>query len=142
MKQERYDSLDLAKMILSFMVLMGHIPPPLSFQEVLLAICRLTIPLFFTISGFLFFRKWPPVTAGSEERKKRLLHFLKRSARLYFSWMILLMPITIKYWSWYGYSLQKSVLLFIMNIFLGETFVNSWFLPALMLGMARKIFVT
>ena len=136
MKQERYDSLDLAKLILSFMVLMGHIPPPLSFQEVLLAICRLTIPLFFTISGFLFFRKWPPVTAGSEERKKRLLHFLKRSARLYFSWMILLMPITVKYWSWYGYSLQKSVLLFIMNIFLGETFVNSWFLPALMLGIA------
>ena len=84
MKQERYDSLDLAKLILSFMVLMGHIPPPLSFQEVLLAICRLTIPLFFTISGFLFFRKWPPVTAGSEERKKKAPSFSEKERKALF----------------------------------------------------------
>ncbi len=135
MYSRKYDSIDLTKLLLSFLVVAIHIPPVLDYQEKILAVARVSVPLFFMISGFLFFRKWSSAHSDHNKRKEQLLHFLRRIGTLYLSWQVLLMPVTIKYWSWYGYSLGKTVLLFIINLFIGETFVHSWFLTSLMLGI-------
>ena len=54
----RYDSIDLTKFVLAFMVVLIHINPfSAEVNVVVMPVLRLAVPLFFIISAFFFFTK-------------------------------------------------------------------------------------
>lgn len=83
------------------------------------------------ISSFFFFRKVRSLTT-TKEKNRQLLMFEKRTLFLYLFWIVVQLPYIIylrKYsFPYLGISMLK-------DIFLGETFIASWFLGAMIVGM-------
>ena len=94
-------------------------------------ISNVCVPTFFVISSFFFFRKVRSLTT-TKEKNRQLLMFEKRTLFLYLFWIVVQLPYIIylrKYsFPYLGISMLK-------DIFLGETFIASWFLGAMIVGM-------
>ncbi len=133
--KQRYDTIDLMKVILAFLVVALHQQPFLEGYEVLRSVARLAVPLFFITSGFFFFKKQkqllPDRTAAALHRRS----YLRRCLRLYLCWFLILLPVTLWYRRWHTFGLLHGILRFLVSFLLGSTFVASWYLMALIIGI-------
>ena len=123
-----YNSIDLMKFILCFLVVAIHSDP---FEDIspflnrlFLGVERLAVPLFFIASGFFLFK-------GGPLDKYQLVKYLKRMGLLYFAWFFISLPITIfnRFLMGEG-SLSVKLFLFVKNFFFTSTFSGSWFLAS------------
>ena len=128
--KKSFDSFDLFKFIVSFVVMIVHLNP---FGESrfhwLHPWVRIAIPVFFMISAFLFFRKYDSVP--EEEKNTLLWRCIKRDLILYLFWFIVFLPFTIIYRDY----LHKGIAFFIGSILLGSSFPASWYLMALAIAI-------
>ena len=110
---------------------MDHPLPPILLTNVVYPIESLSVPAFFVISSFLFFRK-----ARYEEKQLGLvLHFMKRLCILYLFWCAIWSPI-IYIQKDYFHPMSVWIPLYIVRDFLfGSMFDASWFLGALLVGV-------
>ena len=95
-RSKSYDSFDLFKFIVSFMVMIVHtrIFGDSRFHW-LHPWCRILIPVYFMISAFLFFSKYDRLPDG--EKNTYLWKFVKRDLILYLFWFIVFLPFTTIY---------------------------------------------
>ena len=137
-KQKNIDLLDLVKFILSFVIVAVHSQ---LFDPYLYPWLRLAVPLFFIISSYLFFTK----INGLSERKQRLLalkSFVLRNLMLYAFWFVVTFPINIFLRGWFDNGFFKGILNVLQNVVLGSTFVASWFITALIIGVTVIFFAS
>ncbi len=125
------DILDLVKMILAFMVVAIHSG---LFDPFLYPWLRLAVPLFFMISSYLFFKKINGCE-HSKERNQALKDFVLRNLKLYAFWFIVLFPVSGILRGWFDMGGEDAVVNIIINFFIGSTFVASWFISALIIGV-------
>ena len=134
MINKKYDSLDVMKFILSIFVLSLHIKP-ISMNggyEYVRAVLRLSVPLFFITSGFLFFNHISNLSSNS--KREYIVKYTLRILKLYFVWFIVLLPITIFVRQWNKFEFPYIVIEVLREIFLSSTFIASWYLMALIIG--------
>ena len=129
-RTKSYDSFDLFKFIVSFMVMIVHtrILGDSKFH-VLHPWCRILIPVYFMISSFLFFSKYDRLPDG--KKNAYLWKFVKRDLILYLFWFIVFLPFTIVYRDY----LHKGIVFFFGTILVGSSFPASWYLMALAIGI-------
>ena len=125
------DILDLVKLILSFMVVAIHTK---LFDPFLYPWLRLAVPLFFMISSYLFFKKINGCE-HTKERNKALKDFALRNLKLYAFWFIVLFPVSGFIRGWFDMGGEDAIVNIIINFFIGSTFVASWFISALIIGV-------
>ena len=135
-QRKNYISLDVVKFGCALIILLyhwasewGHVP---AIVEELFSLYAIVLPIFLTISGYLFFDKVLHVT--KEEQQDVLLHQVKRILSVYLLWSI-------------GYILFQIYTWFVENLTVHEiakdvwgwltysTFYTIWFMPALALGL-------
>ena len=126
--KQSYNSIDLMKFILCFLVVAIHSDPiedvgPL-LNRLFLGVERVAVPLFFIASGFFLFK-------GGPLDKDHLVKYLKRMGLLYFAWFVISFPITIfnRFLMGEG-SLPVKLFLFVKSFFFTSTFSGSWFLAS------------
>lgn len=97
----KYNSIDMAKLICSILVVMIHIAPfgkqtstnILSYLNFGLSqcLCRIAVPLFFIFNGFFLYKKTPLEKFSIQYSKKYFFHILK----LYLLWSLIYFPIKL-----------------------------------------------
>lgn len=128
--------LDVVKFIMAIFIVDTHvkgylITPPLLRDYVILPIESLSVPTFFLISSFLFFRK----ARYAENQMALVGHFLKRLCILYLFWCVVWSPI-IFHQSDYFHPITGMLPLYMAReFFFGSMFDASWFLGALLVGV-------
>lgn len=132
------DLLDLVKLILAFMVVAIHSG---LLDPVLYPWLRLAVPLFFIISSYLFFMR---VNACQDGHDKYLVlkSFVLRNLKLYAFWFIALLPITIYIRNWFYSGFWNGILTIFKSFILASTFIASWFIIALIIGITIIFFAS
>ena len=131
-KNENCDVLDVAKFGLAMVVVSLHSK---ILPHVAIPLQRIAVPLFFMISSYLFFTKEKLLPSLSES-VVHVREFIIRTAKLYLFWFVALLPMTVylrREWFFDGFFIGLSR--FVFNIPFGSTFVASWFIPALAIGV-------
>ena len=129
-KEKNYYSLDICKWVLAIFVIAIHTHPLENYnseivQKIYDSIVTMAVPIFFTISGFLLFNKMEGDYSEFQNLCKIKIHIIKL-LRLYCMWTLIYIPITIYDYINKGYSLIKSLLLFVRGfLFIGEHYY-SW----------------
>lgn len=130
--KKNYNSIDLVKFLMSFLVVAIHTVPtiyaaqtmPVRFFE---AIQNIAVPFFFLESGFLLGK-----TSGTELNSKEAIEKIssRRNGiiRMYVIWTIIYLPLTIIHYVTEGEGVFRSVLLFTHGFFLMGEHYNSWML--------------
>lgn len=141
LEKKNYDVLDLTKFILSIMIVCIHTQTLLS---ILYPWLRLAVPLFFTISSFLLFRK---INSSVKEEKKIIKNYCFRQMKLYLFWFIVLLPVTCYLRSdWLLPKNSVNIYGYIYNIIkhflFGSTFAASWFIAASVVGTLIVYFLS
>lgn len=90
-------------------------------------ISTIAVPLYFIISGYLFFSKNFTVN--------RLKHQLLRIMRLYMAWTVIYLPIIILKEIMNKTPPITAILTFIQNFIFSGSYYHLWFLPALMFAI-------
>lgn len=124
-----YPAIDLAKFIMSFIVIVIHTNAYIVVPE---KICALAVPLFFVFSGFFMYKGY--VKKGGI---KKVDSYLIKLVRMYIMYMILYLPLTV-----YGYYINdknvvSAVISFARNfLFVGECYYSwpLWYLLALIVA--------
>ena len=146
----RYDSLDLAKWICALLVIVIH-TAPLSkvsaignfyFTNVL---ARIAVPLFFAISGFLFFRKLTYENGRvkrSAENRARLWKYWKRLSLIYILWSAVYFLWQLPEWyktGWWGMTLLKD---YAAAFLLNGSHYHLWYILASLYAVPVLYFLT
>lgn len=135
-----YDSLDILKISLAYLVMLRHIGQSYFgdfsvFRMIITnTISPIAVPIFFTISGFLFFRKMPDI--------KRLRMQINRILILYLVWSVIYLPWTIRGYMKSEVSLIDSCIDYIQNALFNGTSYQLWYLPALAFALATVYFLS
>lgn len=126
MEQKNIEILDVAKFVMSIMVVGIHTLGKYGNYPLF----RIAVPLFFMISSYLFF-------SSSEKRGniQYLKKFCIRNIKLYSFWFVMLMPIFLLMGGYLTGNLLFNTFKIIIKIFFGSTFAASWYISALVLGM-------
>lgn len=130
------NGIDLLKFIMSIIIVSVHscvfeILANDYLGGLIKTVSNVCVPTFFVISSFFFFRKVRSLTT-TKEKNRQLLMFEKRTLFLYLFWIVVQLPYIIYLRK---YSFPYLGLSMLKDIFLGETFVASWFLGAMIVGM-------
>lgn len=133
-------SLDIAKFICAFLVIAIHtfplidINPSANFVFVQI-IARLAVPLFFVISGYLFFVKIDDRRNMNDyENKAKLKHTLFRLLKIYIIYSIVYLPFNYLLIKDGGISVSEIVA-YVRNLLFTGSYYHLWFLPALMFAI-------
>jgi surface polysaccharide O-acyltransferase-like enzyme len=129
------DFLDLLKFVLSLIVVAIHANPlgnDLGYLR--FPLVRVAVPLFFMISGYFFLGKLMQI---QEVKKKRIaiMRFVKRNLQLYLSWFIVLFPLIVFNRGYFSHGIVAGIVTIIKDFFFGSTFIASWYLMALVIGV-------
>lgn len=125
--------IDLLKFVLAVLVVGVHTLSSVDFIG--RPILRLGVPIFFIISSYLFFLKQESC-ASAQKRKQGLIKYVKRILKLYLFWFVVLFPITVYYNKWHINPSLDTMVIIVQNFFFNQTFLGSWYLMALILGIA------
>lgn len=127
--RRNYDSIDVAKFVLSIFVVVIHIHPFEAYTVFLRPVLRTAVPLFFLISSYFFFVRHKDLPT-LDDRVAHLEKYVSRNLKLYLFWMIVLLVPTIKYRQWFANGFFNGVCLWFRAFFTDSTFIASWFIMA------------
>ena len=145
-----YPNIDIAKFICSFLIVFIHTAPLKNISEIAdfftaHVLARVAVPLFFAISGFLFFSKLEfenGKIAKTAANFKRMLRYWKSSAILYFGWSAFYIVFAqIPLWyriGWWGTYVIKDC---ICSIFFTGSYYHLWYLLTLVYAIPILFFV-
>lgn len=132
--RQSYNAIDLAKFLCSILVVMIHIPPFGSEDDIGVVrylnygVCNclgmIAVPFFFVTSGFLLFRKTSYENFDIIPIKKYVLRLLK----LYIIWSLIYLPIVVEYSK--GYEVTYALLVYIRNFIFVGSYGQLWYLNA------------
>ena len=118
---------DVIKFVLAIMILLLHSN---SLPHFFLPIMRMAVPLFFIMTSYFFFLKYIKCILP-EEKKCRLIKFLKRNFFLYIFYCIILLPITIKVRpEWFDGGILYTITQMLKSFLFTGFFKASWFILA------------
>lgn len=128
-----YELFDIAKFILSFLVACIHVDAFISINSDLNfyfnnTIARLAVPLFFTISGFLIFKK---LNSKNEENEKKeiIIKYLKRIIIMYTIWsLIYFVPYIVNNGG------IDRIFKFFLHFLIDGVYDQLWYLQSLIVG--------
>lgn len=139
--KKNYASIDIAKLILSFIVVAIHVSPfGAEYSYLRFPIVRIAVPLFFVMSGFLFFAHLPDQSDRAGCRA-RLGSFVKRNMLLYLAWFVILIPITFYRNGYFGKSAFYVLAEMVKGFFFGSTFPASWYIMATVICVSIVYFL-
>ncbi len=127
---KEYNSLDILKLILAVFVLVIHSGID---KTVISPLLRIAVPIFFIISGYLFFSKVERLTKEKEKRSA-LWHLVKRNILLYLFWTAVQLPLFIYGNHYHIDFFKKGVFYTLRDIVTGSGFTGAWYIVALALG--------
>lgn len=131
--RKQHESFDIVKIICCILIVCIHTKPlPNVFQPVY----RISVPLFFMISSYLFFERISALELS--EQNKYVRRFVKRSLKLYFFWFIILFPTSFIFFysSWFNNGFLKGILRFAEQFLFSYTFaIPSWYIIATIIGI-------
>lgn len=127
--KKRLDSVDVAKFVLSIMIVTIHLSPFPSLDPYIMPMLRVAVPLFFLISAFFFFGKYH-AEITIEGKIGRLERYVKRNLQLYFFWLIVLLLPTLSYRKWFDAGLLMGIFHAMRDFVFGSTFIASWYIMA------------
>lgn len=140
--QQYHASIDVAKFIAAILVVAIHVPP---FESNTLGswitdrVARLAVPLFFSISGALFFGKIRFTNgkiARCQENVRRLQKYLKRLLKIYLLWSAIYCIYHLPNWyhtGWWGLTMIKDV---VASLLFTGIHYHLWYLLALPVATA------
>lgn len=137
-----FDSLDLTKWICALMVVIIHANP---FQDTLIlsfyvkdVLARVAVPMFFAISGYLFFKK---ITfenrkiARNSDNIKYLLRYVKHLSLIYLFASVFYLLYRLQHWysiGWWGISALKD---YLSDFLLSGSEYHLWYILASIYGI-------
>lgn len=133
--RKNYDSIDVAKFVLSIFVVAIHTRPFDTYAVYFRPLLRTAVPLFFLISSYFFFVRHRDYTL-LEDRVAHLEKYMSRNLKLYLFWMIVLLVPTIRYRNWFADGILNGAFLWIRAFFTDSTFIASWFIMAAVIATA------
>ncbi len=141
-EKKQFDAIDLTKWISSLFVIVIHTVPLTNYEianfYITNVLARLSVPLFFAISGYLFFRK---ITfdngriARTKENTKHLTSYVKRLVIIYLGSSGLYLFYRIPYWysiNRWGVSALKD---YLASFFLSGSEYHLWYILASIYGI-------
>lgn len=135
-----YSNIDIAKFICSFLVVLIHTSPFIALSDIADfytadVLARIAVPLFYSISGFLFFSKLKFENGKiqkSSANHSRMIRYWKSSAVLYFGWSVAyIVLIQIPMWyrtGWWGVHVIKDCL---FSVLFSGSYYHLWYLLTL-----------
>ena len=135
---KRMNVFDLTKYILSLMVVSIHSN---LYPMVIYPWVRLAVPLFFIISSYFFFSGLNQAF-DNEERTRKLWKYIKRNARLYIFWFIVLLPYTLYIRNYFAEGVWMGMFQFIKSLLFKSTFPASWYIQASIIAVSVIFFVS
>ena len=127
--RRNYDSIDLAKFVLSIFVVAIHVRPFDAYSVYFRPVLRTAVPLFFLITSYFFFVRHKDLS-GLDEKVAHIERHVSRNLRLYLFWMTVFLIPTIRYRQWFSNGALNGFALWIRSFFVGSTFIASWFIMA------------
>lgn len=132
MGQKSYYLLDIYKFIAALLVIALHVNPMISYggmPQFLLnqGICRIAVPIFFAISGFLLAER------GFE--KGVVFKYLKRIIIMYAVWNIIYLPFVDVAWVTNGSLNTEALSAYAFSIVYSGSFLHLWYFPALIFAV-------
>lgn len=138
---DKIDSFDICKPLLCILIVMIHVNPlPFRIDGLISPFTRIGVPVFYLISGFLFFRKYDRLD-DAEEQRLMFRKYIKRLLAMYLFWLIVFLGPTIEKRWWFHKGILQGLPKFFNSLFFGSTFIASWYLMAAMLGMALVLYL-
>lgn len=149
MTKRNYASFDIAKLFCALLVIIIHTRPLARYSDVADfyltdVLARFAVPLFFAMSGYLFFGKLlleDGKIKRCAENRARLLHYLKRIGVLYVAWSAVYLLYQLPQWrasGWWGLYVMKDY--FVSFLFSGS-YYHLWYLLALLYAVPLLYFV-
>lgn len=129
----KYDAkYDIVKFVMSLLVVAIHAS---LYPYVIYPWVRMAVPLFFMISAYFIFGKLHHATG--EQQKEILKKYVVRNALLYVCWFVVLSPMTYltRGQIYFGHGVGAGIRELLRNLFFGNTFLASWFIPAAVFGV-------
>lgn len=135
---KEYNSLDILKFVLAIFVLVIHSEID---KTVISPLLRIAVPIFFVISGYLFFSKIQRFDNRKDELNA-LSHLVKRNLFLYVSWVVIQLPILVYGGHYHKNFFTKGLWLMLRDLSLGNAFTGSWYIIALAIGTVIIYFIS
>lgn len=136
MEKKVYVSLDIAKYVMAVLILLGHTANEWAhltgFWHYVLS-CSFTVPVFFVISGFLFFSK--VVRLNNDQQKEYYKKWSIRVGKMYLIWSLIYFVFVVAGWCLKGFAL-KDLIEYLHTCLVFTSYATIWFLPALWLGVS------
>ena len=142
-QKQGYPNLDAAKFLCALLIVVIHTSPlqnasPLVHFYVNDVITRVAVPLFFAMSGFLFFRKLDFVD-GKIARTTRnfacILKATRKNVLLYIIWSFLYLIVVLPEWyrtGWWGLHAVKD---WLYSFLFSGAYYHLWYLLALIVAL-------
>ena len=136
-------SLDAAKFICALLVIIIHTRPFSKLFDIIDfylvdVIARLAVPLFFAISGYLFFRGLryqDGKLSNCSENRSKLFQYLKRIVVIYIGWSVVYALFQLPQWyqsGWWGKQLIKD---YAASFLLSGSYYHLWYLLAMIYAL-------
>lgn len=137
-QSNRLAILDVAKYILSFMVVAIHAQ---LFPMVLYPWLRIAVPLFFIISSYLFWGKVNKIEL-STDKNKQMKKYVIRNLKLYLFYFVVLTPYTLLIRDWFDNGILSGFVKMFQSALFASTFPVSWYIQASIIGMVIIFFAS
>lgn len=139
-----YSDLDVAKLLMAFLVVEIHVKPLMEFplaERIIEGIDVVAVPFFFMASAFLCFRGLEEMSFVEKTLPGavRVRKTIDRLLRLYLIWTVLYLPVTVFGSVIHGDSLAYALAVFVRGtLFVGENYYSwpLWYLLASAVGFA------
>lgn len=142
-------SLDVAKFVCALLVIIIHTRPFKNLSDIIDfylvdVIARIAVPLFFAISGYLFFnnlRYQDGKISNCAENRAKLFKYLKRIVLLYVGWSIVYILVQLPQWyqsGWWGKVLLKDCA---ASFLFSGSYYHLWYLLALIYALPLLYFL-
>ena len=135
---QQLNNLDITKFVCALLIVIIHASPLKNGSSMVNfylrdVLARIAVPLFFAISGFLFFRKLVYENGKIKkcpENRKRFIKYMKHIIFLYVIWSAVYIVVSIPTWykmGWWGVALIKDI---IVSFFMRGSYYHLWYLLA------------
>lgn len=140
-KSSRIDAVDLMKWVCAWMVVTIHTRPFVNYSVcvdlyISQGICRFAVPLFFSASGYLLFRKIRyPIITNSTENNKIIRKYILKTCQRYITWSSVYYLFQIQHWAYSGMLTKGFIINQIRLFFLEASYGHLWYLLAMIFAV-------